>query len=52
MDDQQQRPLRRITSESEMSEAGDSPRSARDYKVRKSSLIGYVFRQAIHPGNK
>ena len=35
-------PMRRITSESEMSEAGDSPRGAREYRVRKSSLIGYV----------
>jgi hypothetical protein len=35
-----QQPMRRVGSESDMSEAGDAPRNAREYKVRKSSLIG------------
>jgi hypothetical protein len=34
--------MRRVTSESEFSVAEDS--SAAEYRVRKSSLIGYVMR--------
>mmetsp|Transcript_22958 Transcript_22958/g.65046 ORF Transcript_22958/g.65046 Transcript_22958/m.65046 type:complete len:554 (+) Transcript_22958:123-1784(+) len=37
----QQNTLHRVGSESDMSEAGDS-RGARDYRVRKSSLIGMI----------
>lgn len=36
-------PMRRITSDAYLSEAGDSPRGAHEYRVRKSSLIGYVI---------
>ena len=33
--------MRRVTSESDMSDAGGS--SSREYHVRKSRLIGYVY---------
>ena len=40
-------PMRRITSNAYLSDgadsAGDSPRGAHEYRVRKSSLIGYVL---------
>jgi hypothetical protein len=32
--------MRRVNSESSMSEAGSPDRTARDYRVRKSKLIG------------
>ena len=32
--------MRRVSSESDLSEAGEGPRRAQDYRVRKSSLIG------------
>ena len=39
--------MRRITSNAYLSDggdsAGDSPRGAHEYRVRKSSLIGYVI---------
>jgi hypothetical protein len=38
--DQAVHEMRRSGSESDFSEAGDRPRSYRDYRVRKSSLIG------------
>lgn len=41
----QQREMHRVTSESDMSEAGE-PSSNREYRVRKSSLIGYVCDRA------
>ena len=34
--------MRRVSSESSMSEAG-GPAQTREYRVRKSSLIGYVY---------
>lgn len=34
--------MRRVTSESDMSQASDGPAS-KEYHVRKSRLIGYVF---------
>jgi hypothetical protein len=34
--------MRRSGSESDFSQAGDNARNYRDYRVRKSSLIGYV----------
>lgn len=34
--------MRRVISESEISISSDSPKNINEYRVRKSSLIGYV----------
>jgi hypothetical protein len=44
--------MHRVVSESDMSETGDSyssPRSSKEYRMRKSSLIGYVVELCYHP---